>query len=214
MGERRANRERDVLDVAASLFCARGFSATTVDDIAAAAGLNKAMLYYYFGSKAGILYRVYMETVDEMLALLEADDPEAPADQELAKVIRAIVTQITRHPDYVTVFFQELQWLDKWLPAEEYQTVRKRQAIFVDYVEKIIHRGMAAGTFRQVDLELATSGVLGMVGWIYQWHRASDSRTPEQMADFFLDLALHGLSPGERTAAGSRRARPRGSRRP
>lgn len=212
MGERRANRERDVLDVAATLFCARGFSATTVDDIAAAAGLNKAMLYYYFGSKAGILYRLYMETIDEMVALLDEDDPKVSADEALAKIVRAIVTEVTRRPDYVNVFFQELQWLDKWLPAEEYQTVRKRQAVLVAHLEKIIERGSAAGTFRPIDAALAASGVLGMVGWMYQWHRGSGRRTPEEMAGFFVEFALRGL-----TASGgqaSPRARSRGSRRP
>ena len=195
VASRRSLKEQDVLDVAATLLRARGFSATSVDDIAAAAGVNKAMLYYYFGSKAGILYRIYMATIDEFTARLADDDVSVPADEALARIIRGIVGEITGRPDYVSVFFQELVWLDKSLTPEQYETVRRRQAAFVEDLQGLIKRGMADGTFREVDPALAVSAVMGLAGWTYQWYGRSRRYRPEQLADAFIDLAFGGLRP-------------------
>ena len=47
----RADRERLMLDVAEKMFANRGFHDASMDEVAAAAGITKPMLYNYFGSK-------------------------------------------------------------------------------------------------------------------------------------------------------------------
>src|SRR5437773_2012086 len=47
----RAERERQALDAARALFAERGFAAVTMDDVAAAVGVTKPLLYAYFGNK-------------------------------------------------------------------------------------------------------------------------------------------------------------------
>lgn len=69
----RRSRER-LLTIAREAFAERGFDAVRVDDLAQAAGLNKRMIYHYFGSKAG-LYRAVVEPLYE--ALRPAPDLEA-----------------------------------------------------------------------------------------------------------------------------------------
>ncbi len=193
MGTRRANREREILDVAARLFAERGYSATTVDDIAAAVGLNKAMLYYYFSSKAGLLFHVYLATADDLAERLETDD-DTPADEALADIMRAIVDAISHAPDYVTVFFQELQWLPKWLLADDLKVVRAKQADFLAIVHRVIERGIADGTFRPVDVPVAVSALIGMAGWTYRSHGQKARYAPQELSDTLVALALGSLS--------------------
>src|SRR4051794_4592033 len=50
----RAEREKQMLEVAARLFGQQGYDATSMDDIASACGVTKPMLYQYFGSKEGL----------------------------------------------------------------------------------------------------------------------------------------------------------------
>ena len=69
---------------AADEFAERGYDAAGVDRIAAAAGVNKAMLYYHFGSKRG----VYMEILRDMFRAVAARaravaDGPGPAPEKL-----------------------------------------------------------------------------------------------------------------------------------
>jgi len=214
VANRRANREREILDVAARLFSERGYSATSVDDIAAEVGLNKAMLYYYFSSKAGILYQIFLATADDLADRLAGGDDDAPADEALASIVRAIFAAINTAPDYVTVFFQELHWLPKWLTADELEIVRAKQAEFVARVQGVVERGMAEGTFREVDAALAVSAIIGMAGWMYRTHGHSSRYSTAVLADTMVSLALRGLltlpdgSPAKWPASRPRTARP------
>jgi AcrR family transcriptional regulator len=56
----RAQRERQMLDVARALFAARGFAAVTMDEVAAAVGVTKPLLYTYYGNKE----RLYLACVE------------------------------------------------------------------------------------------------------------------------------------------------------
>ncbi len=51
----RADRERQLLDVAEELFAERGFAATSMDELAQRAGVTKPVVYDHFGSKDGVL---------------------------------------------------------------------------------------------------------------------------------------------------------------
>ena len=65
----RAERERQVLDVAHARFAAHGYAAVTMDDVAAGAGVTKPLLYAYFGNKER-LYLACMERAgDAMFAI-------------------------------------------------------------------------------------------------------------------------------------------------
>lgn len=75
----RAERERQMLDIAAQSFGQRGFHAASMDEIARACGVTKPMLYAYFSSKEG-LYLATVERAGQYLvgaveALFEEPDP-------------------------------------------------------------------------------------------------------------------------------------------
>lgn len=77
----RAEREAQLLAVAAEMFAAQGFHATSMDDVAAACGVTKPMIYSYFGSKQGLMAALLERTGNQLLsglALMAAiPDPEA-----------------------------------------------------------------------------------------------------------------------------------------
>src|ERR1700728_2212556 len=50
-----------ILEVAVSLFCQRGFAGTTTREIARCAGVNPALVFYYFGNKERLYYVVFDE---------------------------------------------------------------------------------------------------------------------------------------------------------
>ncbi|MGH3244422.1 MAG: TetR/AcrR family transcriptional regulator [Spirillospora sp.] len=77
----RAERERQMLDVAEEVFGERGYKAASMDEIAERCGVSKPMLYEYFGSKDGLLVACMSRSKAELLdvtqkAMAGATDPE------------------------------------------------------------------------------------------------------------------------------------------
>ncbi|HVW31075.1 MAG TPA: TetR/AcrR family transcriptional regulator, partial [Acidimicrobiia bacterium] len=177
MANGRGQRERQILDVAASLFRERGYQGMRMDDLAATVNLNKGTLYHYFPSKAELLYRIYRDTALEFLDRIGLHPTDAPADQLITLLIHDIVAAIGERRDYVTVFFQEMQWLDKWLPAGQFEEVDGLQTQFRNYVTGVIERGVKAKIFRPVDAGVATFGLIGMIGWTSQWYTPGGRRS-------------------------------------
>jgi TetR/AcrR family transcriptional regulator len=90
--ERRQTRiqqvnRRLILDAALDVFSLHGFRGSTVDQIAAKAGMSKPNLLYYFRRKQDIYAAVLESTLDEWLAPLEALDPDGDPIEELRRYI-------------------------------------------------------------------------------------------------------------------------------
>src|SRR3954470_24533346 len=104
----RAEREEKMLDAALGVFTARGFDAASMDEIAAASGITKPMLYSYFGSKEGL----YLACLDRAaLPMIEALRGAAVAEEDPARRLwagtRAYLGWVDAHRELWARFFLE-----------------------------------------------------------------------------------------------------------
>jgi TetR/AcrR family transcriptional regulator, regulator of mycofactocin system len=105
VGRPPATTRDDIERVAMRLFTTHGFDATTVDDIAAAAGIGRRTFFRYFGSKNDVVWGRF----DEGLIQLRASLATAPTDRPLTDVLRdAIVAFNALPPDQVPVHRQRM----------------------------------------------------------------------------------------------------------
>ena len=113
-GESRARlsatqRRRLIEDAAARLFAQRGYTATTVEDIVAEAGVSKPMLYRHFESKKELHMKLLEHRRDELAAapldsfLQATGTPE----ERLSAMIDAWFTHVEQHPDTSRLLFQD-----------------------------------------------------------------------------------------------------------
>jgi TetR/AcrR family transcriptional regulator, regulator of mycofactocin system len=77
-GRRRATSRAELEQAAFGLFEARGFDATTVDEIAAAAGIGRRTFFRYFPSKNDIPWGAFEDELDRMRVRMKACSPEVP----------------------------------------------------------------------------------------------------------------------------------------
>jgi TetR/AcrR family transcriptional regulator, regulator of mycofactocin system len=77
-GRRRATSRAELEQAAFTLFAARGFEATTVDDIAAAAGIGRRTFFRYFPSKNDVPWGAFEDELGRMRVRLKACAPEVP----------------------------------------------------------------------------------------------------------------------------------------
>ncbi len=106
--QRRQDKERAILQVAEAQFARHGFEGVSLEGIAAAMGLSRHHLLYYFPSKE-VLYRrvideVMTQWLDGMGALAEGDDPALA----LRRYIAAKLRSSAQRPDGSRVFTQEV----------------------------------------------------------------------------------------------------------
>ena len=91
--------KRLILDAAATEFCDAGPAGARIDSIAAAAGVNKRMLYHYFGSKDGLFAAVLTDRLESAL--------DAPADANLADRLAALQRHAVAHPEDIRLLMWE-----------------------------------------------------------------------------------------------------------
>lgn len=178
---------------AASLFRTLGYHATSMSDIAEVMQLNKGTLYYYFPSKADILYGVYLEAFSRLDENIEAIPGGLPPDELLVRYVRAILTTIGAVPDFIAVYFQEHPWLEKSLGAEQATAVRAKEAEFTAQLRAVINEGMRQGVFRRVNDQLLAVQLLSMISSLYRWHLSEDERSASLVADTIISYLYEGV---------------------
>jgi len=136
-----------ILAAAAVEFAARGFAGARVDRIARHARVNKAMLYYHFGSKK-MLYRALLRqkfsAVAEAIAAIAGG--RGGAEQKLDRVIAALAALIAEHPALPNIMLREVADGGAHLDAETLAAL----AAVPRAVAPIVQQGIAEGVFRDM----------------------------------------------------------------
>jgi AcrR family transcriptional regulator len=189
-----STRKEEILQVATRLFRARGYHGTRMDDVADAAGLNKATVYHYYDSKATILYDLYIKAANEIEAVVRTVEEDASPVAELMGYVHQTFELIVSDMAQASVYFQESPFLDQWLSAEQVAEIRAREVVFDRHVRGIFKRGIDSGVFLDFDVNLLTVGFIGMTSWFYRWYDVSSSRyAPEDVAWEFGRIFLSGI---------------------
>jgi len=137
-----------ILQAAIEEFGERGLSLAKTDDIAERCGVNKRMIYYYFGSKAG-LYLAALESVFEKLVVLEREidvehlDPPAAIEA----TIKLKIDYYVENPSFVSFISME-----NFHRARHLRKSRKLDLLktpLTDVVARILKRGQRNGQFRK-----------------------------------------------------------------
>lgn len=161
-----ARTRRHLLKVAIKCFSRSGYAGTTVDSVVAAAGVNKRLVYHYFGSKqklyAAVLREVYgsLEQV-EFSAINEAERPE----QALCELLDAYFRFLREHPEFVRLLL--------WENLNDGRVLRESGRIlnkdpFLSRMRGIVAAGRKTGTFAQ---DIAPRHLLtAMIGMCFIYH--------------------------------------------
>jgi TetR/AcrR family transcriptional regulator len=150
-----------LLLAAAEVFAERGPDATTVDEVCQKAGLNKRMIYHYFGSKAG-LYREVLKYVYEKFLSLEVELAAMLLRPEelLNAVVSKYIDFLHEHPDFVRILGYEN--LNEGRVARELNLAGGKSKI-LEALRLLVEQGQARGRFRRdVDLDELLISIFGL----------------------------------------------------
>lgn len=145
---RNAERTRErILSAAVAEFSEKGFDAARVDEIAARAGVNKRMLYHYFGDKDDLFLAVLERTYDDIRSReagleLSALDPESA----MRKLIRFSFGYYRENENFIRLLNSENLHSARHLKAS--RRVPEMHSPLVAMIRDILDRGVADGIFR------------------------------------------------------------------
>ncbi len=149
----------DILKAAEQEFAEKGFYGARIDSIANNAGINKRMIYEYFGNKQElykqVLTSVYSRLTDREMGLLAKDINGVDA---IRKIIRLYFEFLRDNPSYVNLILWENLSRGKYVQQTDITGIK---ASAFEKIRQIINDGKKAGVFRQnVDTEQVILSIL------------------------------------------------------
>jgi len=177
-----------VLETSAVLFFERGFDRTSMNDIAAALGVTKPSVYYYFPSKDAILTACIDHAGNAFNGQLDkiAKSGLTPSEKVVA-VVRAYYGALRNNIHRVLILADS-----RTLSEPGAQAVFKAKGRINATFEKMLKEAIATGEFRDLDTRQATNAVFGMFNWMAVWRGEASYRSFD-IDEAFLDFILHGL---------------------
>ncbi|MBO0722900.1 MAG: TetR family transcriptional regulator, partial [Blastocatellia bacterium] len=204
-----ASRRRlsQIYEVAAQLFCDKGFDATSMSDIAEAVGITKAGIYHFVpGGKKDLLFGVMNYGMDQLEeSVIAPARPITDAEKRLRSIITNHARLITGSsgPDGhspVTIVVDEIAGL---APAQ-LRKINQRKRAYLDLVRGTLQQLKDEGKLKDVDLTVAAFSLIGMMLWLSRWFQPGGRLTSEQVADEIAKIALGGLLRPQARLAGGR----------
>ena len=179
-----------LLAAARTAFAEKGFHATTTRDIATGAGMSPAAVYVHHRSKEELLYvlsRAGHEATLELVrsALATADDPTG----QLRAVIRAFAVRHAETHTTARIVNYELSAL----APEHFEQIRRLRREIDHEIRSLIRRGVDAGEFHTPDTGMAATALLSLGIDLARWYRPGGRWSPEDVGDFYADLAARML---------------------
>ncbi len=180
-------RARDIYRVAAEIMCQKGYDATSMNDIADAAGLTKAGIYHYIRGKEELLFEImsYAMDVVEQGVMAPAREVEDPAER-LGAIVERHAMRILEGTGAVTILLDEMTGLT---PAHR-RAIKARKRAYFDFIRDTLEQVAAGGKLRAANPTVAAFGLLGMVVWISRWYRRDGKLKPETIARDCREMAL------------------------
>ena len=183
------------LYAAADLIASSGLANTKIEDIAAASGVPKATLYYYFTGKDEILSFLLRDSLS-LLAREVAAAADAPGSgrQRLAAVITVQIAHTMDRPGSSRALVGDL---GRAIRLPELATAV--QEAFYDPLARVLNAGAADGSLRSLDdPESGAVSIFGAIMMTAMLHNVIKSdKAVAEVADGVIDLIVNGLAPSD-----------------
>jgi AcrR family transcriptional regulator len=190
-GLRRQARDKSdrLLEVAARLMARKGYSQTSIRDVAREMGSSLAGMYYYFQSKEELLFQIQNRTFAHVLEEQQRQAMnEGAADERLRRLIASHLSFFTSHADEMKICTFELESLS----GELYDTIEELRRRYFQLAAGIVAEIMGLQD-RDARVRQRTLFVFGTLNWVFMWYQPERDGSVAALADEMSDFVLHGI---------------------
>lgn len=186
-------RRNELLALAAGLFAERGLRATTVRDIADAAGILSGSLYHHFDSKESMVDEILRGFLDDLFGRYrEIAASGLPARDTLEALVIASYESFDRWHAAVAIYQAEAKRLSG---TARFAYIEEYNGEFRELWHRVLSRGVGDGSFRpELDIELAYRFLRDTVWVAVRWYQPGGRITVDNLAKQYLTIVLDGLT--------------------
>jgi AcrR family transcriptional regulator len=183
-----------LFDIAAALFCDKGYASTTTREIAAAARIRQASLYYHVASKEDLLHQICVSSLEQLLTDVQSAVNATSNPLERIEVLaRTHLRTILRHQIRHVTMLKELRALSDPHRAAV-MALRKKYA---NLVRSVIEDAQTAGAVRRdIPARYLYLALLNILNWAVLWFRRGQTLSEDQLGRTFTSIYLTGAAGG------------------
>ncbi|AWI24558.1 TetR/AcrR family transcriptional regulator [Flavobacterium pallidum] len=184
------DRKSEIINISASLFKEKGYSAVTMRDIAQALDIKAASLYNHIKSKQEILELIIIEIAEEYthtIRMIEASDESAVS--KIEKVIQLHIDITVRNPEALASLNND--WMH--LPDTQLQYFLHMREEYEDIFRSIIKKGIAHGEIRNHNAEVMIFTILSTIRTLYLWYGKKKDFSANILEKNLKEILLHGI---------------------
>jgi AcrR family transcriptional regulator len=156
------DKKEQIMDAAQALFAAQGYEGTSVRDICQQAGVNVAMVNYYFGSKEGLFEKMVEHKASFMRGTLEEllGNTKLTPIEKVDHIIGIFVERMFSHRDFTLTVSREMSKSNRQPVHGMMAAVFFRN---MSLLKQIIEEGIRTRQFRKVDTDLCIPTIYGTI---------------------------------------------------
>jgi len=179
-----------ILAGAAELFARQGYRASSMNQVAEAAGLSKATLYHYYRDKDALLVQIADGHVSRLQALVaEVRALGLTPEPQFRELVRRIVEEYADAQHAHRVLTEDVKFLQ---PADRRRILDREREVVAGFAAVV---GALRPQLKQASLDKPMTMLLfGMINWMYTWMKPDGALDHETLAPMVADLFLGGLS--------------------
>ncbi len=185
-----SKRKEEIQTAAAKLFGEKGFTASSVRDIAQAVGLGAASLYNHMGSKDELLTTICFRCAHEFLKGMKVIDlPGKSTDQKIRELIALQIHIALYDKSSVTVFNDEWRHLQEPFLSSFLELRRKYESAYLS----IIREGIAQGILKNADAYLIYQMILSSLRWLHMPSARKIKLNQEALTEQITSIIIKGI---------------------
>lgn len=187
---RKASKKEFILQKASAMFRERGFTTTSMRDLAEAVGIEAASLYNHIQSKSEILQEIIFRTANDCYVHLDNLENNGMTNlKKIESLIRFHVQMMLNRFDDYCVMINE--WIHLSEPYLTNFTTQRRN--YVQRMEAIIDEGVRNKEMKQVMPYVAMLTILSSVRGLEFWHRSNKKISPADLEENMVNYLINGL---------------------
>lgn len=182
---------KKILTAAEEVFAENGFHKTLVEDIAIRAGLGKGTIYRYFTTKTDLFQSLIFESFDELKEIVSSETERHDNTTDKLKAgIKAYLEFFKRHKKlFAIIVFEHSE-----IGCGEHSECFEKFGNLIGLLKNFAEMGISDGTFKGIDPETLSYGVLGTVNYVlFKWIMSRTEYDIMDELDTIYEMTLKGV---------------------